>query len=165
MFLRLKLNIYNPHEAIVLNSFFQPLTVHPILSDWILKIHVLKIIFLKSYNIYICHLNLNLLPWLCKSRVVSSEIETHSSSEYAGILLQMKMRASASLIFQRKPSSPKMINNLNNEVCQILEKKLLFIPLYRFLCKMWPNLMEFLQELKKRVSRNIFSSWMSISPP
>ena len=28
----------------------------------------------------------------------------------------MKMRASASLIFQRKTSSPKMINNINNEV-------------------------------------------------
>ena len=38
-------------------------------------------------------------------------------SEYAGILLQMKMRASASLILKRKPMAPaKPINNLNNEV-------------------------------------------------
>jgi len=36
--------------------------------------------------------------------------------EYAGILLQMKMRASATLILQRKASSPTMINNLNNEI-------------------------------------------------
>jgi len=36
--------------------------------------------------------------------------------EYAGILLQMKMRASASMIFQKKVSSPKMINNINNEI-------------------------------------------------
>merc|ERR1719220_955174 len=36
--------------------------------------------------------------------------------EYAGILLQMKMRASATLIFQRKSSSPNIINNLNNEI-------------------------------------------------
>ena len=37
-------------------------------------------------------------------------------SEYAGILLQMKMRASASLMKKRKPFSPKPINNLSNEV-------------------------------------------------
>ena len=36
--------------------------------------------------------------------------------EYAGILLQMKMRASASLMPHKKPPSPKIINNLNNEV-------------------------------------------------
>ena len=53
---------------------------------------------------------------MCKSQVVSSEIEPNSSLEYAGILLQMKMRASASMIFQKKVSSPKMINNINNEV-------------------------------------------------
>jgi len=36
--------------------------------------------------------------------------------EYAGILLQMKMRASASLLSPKKPSSPEIINNLNTEI-------------------------------------------------
>ena len=38
-------------------------------------------------------------------------------SEYAGIMLQMKLRASASLLAHKLPPSPKIINNLNNEVC------------------------------------------------
>jgi len=36
--------------------------------------------------------------------------------EYAGILLQMKVRASASLMLHKKTPSPKIINNLNNEI-------------------------------------------------
>ena len=78
-----------------------------------LNLEIVIMFFLKSYN---CHSNINspLLFW--KSRVILSEISKDIYLEYAGILLQMKMRASATLILQRKASSPTMINNLNNEV-------------------------------------------------
>ena len=73
----------------------------------------IRLSLLKSYN---CHSNINSPLLFRKSRVILSEISKDIYLEYAGILLQMKMRASATLILQRKASSPTMINNLNNEV-------------------------------------------------
>ena len=69
----------------------------------------------------------------------------------------MKMRASASLLAHKKPPSPKIINNLNNEVCSWediihYESGVIFLP--RFHCKLCLIPMGHVRKMKRAANRN-----------
>ena len=82
----------------------------PAISNSI-HIHMYIVVFqIQLYKSKLCNKDFSKLLLMKHNKLKQNILE------YAGILLQMKMRASASLMKKRKPFSPKPINNLSNEV-------------------------------------------------